>query len=146
MKKITILLLLNTCAFYVLGQTKPKAPEFALGNFTDDYGINYSINDTLWVQNKATKYHIIKWVPAQQYLIAKNDANNKTDGNKYTRIDYMTFDGMAPYLWGYCLTAYDAETDLIATQTAAADRQNPKKGCNGYPFSRMKKPEPVTPN
>lgn len=130
---------------FAFGQNpKPKAPDFALGTFTDDYGISYSINDTLWIQNPKIKYHIIKWNPEKQYLVAKNDQGNKTDANKYTRIDYITFSGMEPYLWGFCLTAYDAETDVIAEQTAAADRQNPKKGCNGYPFSRMKKSEPKT--
>ncbi|WP_316784527.1 hypothetical protein [Pedobacter frigiditerrae] len=142
MKKLNILIILLTFAFIANAQTgKPKAPEFALGTFTDDYGISYTINDTLWVQNPKTKYHIIKWNPEKQYLVAKNDVGNKTDGHKYTRIDYMIFTGMAPYLWGFCLTAYDAETDAIAEQTASADRQNPKKGCNGYPFSRMKKIE-----
>ncbi|MES2652305.1 MAG: hypothetical protein V4663_11230 [Bacteroidota bacterium] len=121
--------------------TKPKAPEFALGNFTDDYGITYSITDSIWVQNPNMKFHILKWNPEKQYLVAKNDSSNKTDANKYTRIDYMTFTGMEPYRWGFCLTAYNAETDEIAEKTAYVDRQNPKKGCNGYPFSRMKKIE-----
>jgi hypothetical protein len=145
MKKLNILIILLTFAFIANAQTlKSKAQDFVLGNFTDDYGITYSINDTLWVQNPSSKYHIIKWNPEKQYLVARNDAGNKTDGNKYTRIDYMTFNGMEPYLWGFCLTVYDAETDVIAEQTAAADRQNPKKGCNGYPFSRMKKIEIIT--
>ncbi|MFD0941394.1 hypothetical protein [Pedobacter boryungensis] len=127
---------------YLFGQqTRSKAPEFALGNFIDDYGITYSINDTLWVQNPTSKYHILKWNLEKQYLVAKNDVANKTDGNKYTRIDYMTFTGMEPWKWGFCLTVYDAPTDSIAEQTAYVDRQNPKKGCNGYPFSRMKKIE-----
>lgn len=139
--KITIFLLALVISIQAQ-TTKTKAPEFALGNFTDDYGITYSINDTLWIQNPTTKYHIIKWNPEKQYLVAKNDAANKTDGNKYTRIDYMTFTGMEPWRWGFCLTVYDAETDVIAEQTAYVDRQNPKKGCNGYPFSRMKKLEP----
>eukprot|EP01136_Pigoraptor_vietnamica_P009402 Opistho-1_new@45874 len=147
MKKIIFLLCLSALAFKAVAQiNKTTAPSFALGTFTDDYGINYVITDSLWIQNPTTKYHIIKWNEEKQYLIAKNDVANKTDGNKYTRIDYMTFSGMEPYTWGFCLTAYDAENDLIAEQTAAADRQNPKKGCNGYPFSRMKKsePKPVT--
>jgi len=29
-------------------------------------------------------------------------------------------------------------------KTAYVDRLNPKKGCNGYPFSRMKKTETKT--
>lgn len=131
--------------FFVIAQTnKPKAPEFVLGSFTDDYGITYSINDSLWIQNPNMKFHILKWNPEMQYLVAKNDSNNKTDANKYTRIDYMTFVGMEPYKWGFCLTAYNAETDEIAEKTAYVDRQNPKKGCNGYPFSRMKKIETKT--
>ncbi|MBC7616826.1 MAG: hypothetical protein H7202_12245 [Pedobacter sp.] len=121
--------------------TKSKAPEFTLGNFTDDYGITYAINDSLWVQNPNMKFHILKWNSEMQYLVAKNDPANKDDANKYTRIDYMTLSGMEPYNWGFCLTVYDADTDEIAEKTAYVDRKNPKKGCNGYPFSRMKKIE-----
>lgn len=137
---LAFILLFPLLAF---GQNKEtKAPDFALGTFTDDYGITYTISDTLWLQQPNLRYHIIKWNPEKQYLIAKNDAKNKTDGNKYTRIDYMTFSGMEPWRWGFCLTVYDAETDEQAEKTAYVDRQNPKKGCNGYPFSRMKKTEP----
>ena len=140
MKGLNIFLLLIVFGFIANGQnTKTKAPSFVLGAFKDDYGISYSINDTLWIQNPNIKYHIIKWNSKKQYLVAKNDAKNITDGNKYTRIDFMIFNEMEPYLWGFCLTAYDAETDIIAEKNAYVDRQNPKKGCNGYPFSRMKK-------
>jgi hypothetical protein len=143
MKKISLILTLIASFTLTKAQiTNSKAPAFALGTFTDDYKITYTINDTLWIQNPNIKYHIIKWNPEKQYLVAKNDAGNPTDKNKYTRIDYMTFTGMEPFLWGFCLTAYDAETDKIAEETANADRQNPKKVCNGYPFSRMKKTEP----
>jgi hypothetical protein len=44
---------------------------------------------------------------------------------------------MGQWKWGYCLTAYKAATDAQAGATAAADRENPKTGCGGYPFSRM---------
>jgi len=142
--RLIILLLLLTPA-YSFAQTIPtKAPIFAVGHFMDDYGISYVITDSLWVQNPNMKFHILKWNQEKQYLVAKNDSANKEDANKYTRIDYMTFTGMAPYEWGFCLTTYNAETDEIAEKTAYVDRQNPKKGCNGYPFSRMKKIEPKT--
>ncbi len=141
---LTIIGIILFPLFAIAQSIKPKAPEFALGNFTDDYGITYTINDSLWVQNPTMKFHILKWNPEKQYLVAKNDSNNKTDANKYTRIDYMTFTGMEPYKWGFCLTAYNAETDEIAEKTAYVDRLNPKKGCNGYPFSRMKKTETKT--
>ena len=40
----------------------------------------------------------------------------------------MTFDNMAPYGWGFCLTVYNAKTDSLAETTAQADKKNPKKG------------------
>ncbi|RZK55410.1 MAG: hypothetical protein EOO87_07945 [Pedobacter sp.] len=105
--KLAFTLLFSLFFVSAFAQTsKTKAPEFALGNFTDDYKITYTVNDTLWIQHPNTKYHIIKWNPELQYLIAKNDANNKADANKYTRIDYMTFTGMEPFKWGFCLTVY----------------------------------------
>jgi hypothetical protein len=145
MKRIGLTLILITSFLFLKAQST-KAPIFALGSFTDDYKITYTINDTLWIQHPNVKYHIIKWNPEQQYLVAKNSSGNPSDKNKYTRIDYMTFNGMEPFLWGFCLTIYDAETDKIAEETAYVDRLNPKKGCNGYPFSRMKKtnPQPAT--
>jgi hypothetical protein len=117
------------------------APALFTGKFTDDYGITYTISDTLWIQHPRTKFHIIRWNLRDQYLIARNDTKNPGDGGLYTRIDIVQFDNMQPWLWGYCLTAYQAPTDQAAEATAAADRKNPRKGCNGYPFSRMKRIE-----
>ncbi|MNK03465.1 hypothetical protein D3C87_213120 [compost metagenome] len=136
LNSIFLTMLFTICVNMLYAQK--TAPNFAKGNFTDDYGIKYTINDTLWVQHPNIKYHIVKWNEKEQYLIAKNGSDHKVDENKYTRIDFMTFEGMAPWNWGFCLTAYKAASDLEAEQTAAADRKNPRKGCNGYPFSRMK--------
>ena len=112
---------------------------YVTGSFKDDYGIRYTINDTLWTQHPKTSYHILKWNVKEQYLIAKNGPNNPSEAGLYTRIDYMTFENMEPYTWGFCLTAYNAPSDTAAEAVAAADRKNPRKGCNGFPFSRMKK-------
>lgn len=139
-KQALIILVFLTLAFSLKAQ-QAKAPDYALGSFTDDYGIKYTINDSLWIQHPGTKYHVLRWNTEKQYLIVKNDKANVADTNLYTRIDYMTFADMQPWEWGFCLTVYKAETDEIAEKTASADRQNPKAGCNGYPFSRMKKVE-----
>jgi hypothetical protein len=114
-------------------------PARLLGNFMDDYGIKYSIQDSLWIQHPSATYHIIKWNTKEQYIIARNGEKNHADKGFYTRIDYMYFDNMEPFIWGFCLTVYDAKSDSIAEAAAHADRQNPKKGCNGFPFSRMKR-------
>ncbi|MFW2478102.1 MAG: hypothetical protein ACN4EP_14370 [Sediminibacterium sp.] len=114
-------------------------PVIIPAKFEDDYGIRYVINDQIWIQEPSTKYHILRWNKDQQYLIAKNDHQNKSDAGLYTRIDYMRFSGMAPYTWGFCLSVYKAATDSIAEfGPNNTDRVNPKKGCNGFPFSRMK--------
>ncbi|GGH09310.1 hypothetical protein [Mucilaginibacter phyllosphaerae] len=118
-----------------------EIPALFKGNFVDDYGIRYTVNDTLFMQLPRTRYHIIKWNVKDQYIVARNDAQNPGEGGLYTRIDYMQFSNMDPWKWGFCLSVYDAKTDQIAEATAKADRQNPRKGCNGFPFSRMKRKE-----
>ncbi len=120
-------------------ESTQRVPDFLKGKFTDDYQIHYEISDSLWWQKPGSRYHIIRWNPEKQYLIAQNDAGNKTDGLKYTRIDYMRFEGMGEWTWGFCLSAYKALSEAEAEKTEVADREQPKKGCNGYPFSRMKK-------
>ena len=114
-------------------------PTVFLGNFMDDYGINYSVTDSLWTQHPGIKYHIIKWNTTDQYIIAKNGSKNPSEADLYTRIDYMQFKNMEPFGWGFCLTVYDAKNSTEAETKAKADRLNPKKGCGGYPFSRMKR-------
>lgn len=112
------------------------------GSFLDDYGIRYTITDSLWLQHPSSRYHILRWNKEKQYLIAKNDAQNKSDAGLYTRIDYMKFTGMEPYTWGFCLSVYKAQSDSLAEfGSNNTNRSNPRKGCNGYPFSRMKKAE-----
>lgn len=113
-------------------------PEFMKGKFKDDYGIKYEISDTLWTQLPRSKYRIVKWNLQEQYLVARNNDGNPGEGGLYTRIDFMEFKNMSPWKWGYCLTAYEAKTDVIAESMAKADRKHPKTGCNGFPFSRMK--------
>ena len=114
-------------------------PTLLKGDFRDDYGIRFTISDTIWMQHPNSKYYIISWDTTAQYLIARNDHNNPGDTGLYTRIDYMLLPGMEPFRWGFCLTAYKAKTIEEAKRTTSADRQNPKKGCNGYPFSRMER-------
>lgn len=107
--------------------------------FSDDYDIKYAISDTLWVQYPSSRYHVLRWDKGKQYIMAKNDAQNKSDAGLYTRIDYMKLTGMEPYTWGFCLSIYNAVSDSIAEfGPNKTDRLNPRKGCNGFPFSRMK--------
>lgn len=116
-------------------------PAIMLGNFRDDYGIRYTITNTLWFQHPNTRYHIIRWNSKERFIIAKNDAGNSSDASLYTRIDYTIFTQLKPYEWGFCLSVYNAKSDSAARAGYAADKQNPRTGCNGFPFSRMKRAE-----
>ena len=72
------------------------------------------------------------------FLIAQNDSLNQSDANLWTRIDWVKLDSMPPFEWAYCLSAYDAETREEAERTEIANKESPRTGCNGFPFSRMK--------
>jgi len=120
-------------------RTLRQVPEELLGNFKDDYGSVYHISNKEWLQGVHIKYHLLMYNKEGDFFIAQNDTANSSDGGLYTRIDIMYFKDMEPWHWGYCLTAYKAATIQEAINTAVADRANPRKGCNGYPFSRMKR-------
>lgn len=120
-------------------QTVKQVPEGLMGSFVDDYGSAYIITNKAWIQGSKIKYHLLRYNKEGNYFIAQNDANNPSDGGLYSRIDIMYFENMEPWHWGYCLTAYKAASIEEAINTAATDRINPRKGCNGYPFSRMKR-------
>jgi hypothetical protein len=110
-----------------------------IGTFEDDYGGSHAVSATIWIQGASTRYHITRWAPEQQYLIAHNDASNKSDGGKWTRIDWLPLAGMPPYEWAFCFSTYDAPTAAAAESTRVAKRETPRSGCNAFPFSRMKR-------
>lgn len=142
MKSAFSILFLLFCSVKVfsLNNNTDSLPAMFTGNFTDDYKIQYTITDSLWIQHPGIKYHIIYLNIEEGYLLAQNDENNPGDKKLFTRIDIMKFEKMEPYRWGFCLTTYNASTPEEALKNKA-DKKNPKNGCNGYPFSRMKRAE-----
>lgn len=118
--------------------TKKDIPKYLIGQFQDDYNIAYKLTQNEFTLQPKTRFHIIEWNTGEQYFIAKNDSLNAYDENLYSRIDWMKFDNMEPFIWGFCLSAYNAPSADSAKTIQIADRSNPKTGCNGYPFSRMK--------
>jgi hypothetical protein len=134
------LVLLAGCSHGPPGRPGPAGtPDpLVLGEFTDDYGSRFTISPRLWLQHPRSRYHIVRWRPDSQYLIARNDPDNPSGGNLWTRIDWMRLPGMAPYAWGFCLSAYQAPNSAAAESSHVAHRETPRTGCNGHPFSRMK--------
>jgi hypothetical protein len=108
------------------------------GRYVDDYDNTFEITDSLFAQLPHGRFHIVEWHREERFVIAFNDLENPSAPGRWTRIDWMPFTGMEPYTWGFCLTAYDAPSRVAARETPPPDRTNPRKGCNGYPFSRMK--------
>ena len=119
-------------------QNKDSIPSFIKGVFKDDYGIEYHINEVVWKQLPKSSYHIIKINLYDNFIIAQNDKGNKTDGQLFTRIDFVRLKNMDPFTWAFCLSEYKAISDSAAENGYKANRDNLMKGCNGFPFSRMK--------
>lgn len=115
-----------------------ELPDEIIGVFEDDYGSSYIVNNLTWQHGKSNIYHLIMFNEDEQFIIARNDDNNPTDGGLFSKIDIIYFSDMEPWRWGYCLTKYDAPTIQEAIAMQAADRTSPLIGCNSFPFTRMK--------
>ncbi|NOT08544.1 MAG: hypothetical protein HOP28_10105 [Gemmatimonadales bacterium] len=117
----------------------PAPPPMVLGTFEDDYGGQYGITPDAWQHGSKARYRIVAWRPERQYLIAQNDPNNPSEAGLWTRIDWLPLTGMPPYEWAFCMSAYKAASAAEAEATNIARRDTPRTGCNGFPFSRMKR-------
>jgi hypothetical protein len=119
------------------------APAFILGDFVDDYGIEYSIQPDMWFQQPHSRYRVYAWHTSEQYLIALNEESNPSDQGLWTRIDWLRLPESDEYEWAFCYAVYRAETVEEAIAAAPTGRESPRTGCNGFPFSRMKRPDPT---
>ena len=128
-------------ACHAAGRVSPSVaspPSELLGRFVDDYDNAFELTAQRFDQLPNGRFHIVEWNPGERYFVARNDPANPQDGGRWTRVDWMSFTGMPPYRWGFCLTAYRAESQASARETAPPNRESPRTGCNGFPFSRMK--------
>jgi hypothetical protein len=114
-------------------------PALVLGEFVDDYGDRYTISAEEWFHHPAVRYRIVMWNVEHQYAIAQNAPTNLRSPDLWTRIDWMPLPDMLPYEWAFCLSAYEAATVEAAEATRIARREQPTTGCNGFPFSRMRR-------
>ncbi len=117
----------------------PPPPAFILGEFVDDYGSRHTVSAGEWFHHPASRYRILTWNPERQYVIAQNAPSNLRAANLWTRIDWMPLSGTPPYEWAFCMSAYEEPTAAAAEAIETARREQPKTGCNGFPFSRMRR-------
>jgi len=122
-----------------LASPADAAPAFMLGEFIDDYGIRYSIGADSWTQHPDARYRLRAWQVDDQILVAQNHAANSSDGGLWTRIDWLRLDESSEYEWAFCYAAYKAGSPEDALAAPPTQRDTPRVGCNGFPFSRMKR-------
>ncbi len=113
------------------------SPAAILGAFVDDYDTRYRISATEFVEGRSV-YQVIEWRPKEQYFLARNADSNRTDGGKFSRVDWVMLPDQGAYTWGYCHSAWKAPTVDSARATLVVDRGVPRVGCNRRPFTRMK--------
>ncbi len=135
---LSCLMTLAACVRQTALPAPEAPPAMLLGTFTDDYDGTYRITASTWQHGSRSVYEIAAWHADSQYAIARNADANPSAGGRWTRIDWMRLDGMAPYTWAYCLSAHDAPTREAAEAVRIAKRETPRTGCNGFPFSRMR--------
>lgn len=112
-------------------------PSALLGAFTDDYGTSYRISPTEFAEGRS-RYRVVEWNTAGQFLLAQNADSNRTDGGRWSRFDWLLFTDQGAYRWGYCHSAWRAPSLDSARSTAVVQRAEPRRGCNGHPFTRMR--------
>lgn len=118
-------------------------PAALVGDFIDDYGIRYSIAGAEWFQRPRARYRIHRVDTIAKFLIAQNGSDNPAEKGLWSRIDWVTLPSMAPFGWAFCLSAYDALTSEAAEAITVARKETPRTGCNGHPFSRMRRATPA---
>ncbi len=116
-----------------------SVPDYLSGTFEDDYGITYSISDSLFAMGDHTRIYIKEWNFEEQFFVGQNDSSNIYDPLLYSRVDWMEFENMNEFEWGFCMSAYNEPTLDSARVINTVNRETPRTGCSGYPFSRMKR-------
>lgn len=132
------------CAHAIRPRSVPAPlPASIVGDFIDDYGIRYSITSAEWFQRPRARYRIHRVDTIAGFLIAQNGGDNPSDKGMWSRIDWVALPSMAPFGWAFCLSAYDALTSEAAEAITVARKETPRTGCNGHPFSRMRRAMPA---
>ena len=125
------------------GQTvlgSPQPPAQLLGEFIDDYGIRYSISPKSWFQGPETRYDILEWDVEGRSLLSRNADSNPSDAGLWTRIDWVLLGATGEeYQWAFCYAVYNASSPVSAMSAQRTTRATPRTGCNGFPFSRMRR-------
>jgi len=118
---------------------KDTLPSFLVGEFEDDYGVQYHIDNKVLRLLPNDAYYLVGVNENERYIILQNDSLNAFAPSLYTRIDYEKLENMAPYEWAFCFSSYEEASIKDAIKNVNTDKSDMMSGCNGFPFSRMKR-------
>jgi hypothetical protein len=136
---LALLLLIPISCTTAPEPTEDSLPTFLIGAFEDDYGVQYHIDQEVFHLLPDDRYHILSVHRAEGYIILQNDSLNSFASGLFTRIDYQKLEDMEPYEWAFCFSSYDAASIEEATNQINTQKTDLKTGCDGFPFSRMKR-------
>lgn len=111
---------------------------FALvGSYVDTWGTQHTITEELWTQTfpngDGERYHLVGHDNGERWAIARNDADNPWNADKYSRFDWVVDGGD---LW-YCQSVFDAETADDARNATPADPGDRDGGCGGFTWTAL---------
>ena len=136
---LVLLTLLNISCVAGSKYKHESLPTFLVGEFEDDYGVHYQIDQQVFRLLPNDKFHIISVNKADGFLILQNDSLNTYAPSLFTRIDYQKLNDMKPFEWAFCFSSFKEESVKNAINKVNTQKTDLMKGCNGFPFSRMKK-------
>jgi hypothetical protein len=122
-----------------VGPSPDDPPPALLGTFEDDYGNRYEISEDRWQEGPSARYRVKEWRGSQRYLVAQAVSETGATDGGWTRIDWLPLDDGQPWSWGFCTSTWDAATFAEARASDVADSTDPRTGCGGFPFSRMRR-------
>ncbi|MEK9509302.1 hypothetical protein WI460_13975 [Gemmatimonadota bacterium Y43] len=127
-------LLSAACGGVAERPVSPELPGPLVGHFVDDYGEERTVSSRRWTPHRGTALVVERWSVGEQWLLLRHP-----ESALWTRVDWVELDD-AEWRWAFCLTSWDQPSAAAALRegTGVADRTNPRVGCNGSPFTRMR--------
>lgn len=135
--RIALLIAAGTAAAPERAAAQVAPPAGMIGTFADDYGSSHTVTPGEWTHHPRIRYRIVQWDTTRQFILARVARPGSDSLGPWVRIDWMRFDGMPPWNWGFCLAIWDAPTRAAALAAPQSDRLEPRKGCGRFPFTRM---------
>jgi hypothetical protein len=100
-----------------------------LGSFEDDHRHRFEIGPQSWSQEPGARLVVVEWLNRERSILARTRSDDRaSDGELWTRIDWVRLDDIAPWTCRFCLVIWDAPTRGAALAARLADPDRPRIG------------------